>query len=194
MIKAIFRLIFRLFGWKMNPNIPPEVYQNCVVMAAPHTALSDAVFTIGAFTQAKMPVRFAVKKESNVFLLGPILKAAGALWIDRSPRNKGDGRRSYIEVMVELFETDGPHSLIIAPEGTRSLVTEWKSGAYQLAKAAGVPIALGYLDFPKKEAGIGPIIHPGEDMEADMKKIMAFYQTKTGKYPAKFSLDQRYAP
>ena len=194
MVKAVFRFLFRISGWKLNPNLPKEVFQNCVITAAPHTALRDAIFTIGAFSIGKLPARFAVKKESNTFLLGKILESAGGLWIDRSPRKKGDARRSYIEVMKELFENHNPTAMIIAPEGTRSLVKEWKSGFYQLAKAAKVPIVLGYLDYAKKEAGVWKVIHPSDDLEADMREIMTFYQDIQGKYPAKFSLDLRYAP
>lgn len=194
MVKAIFRLIFRLYGWKLNPNLPAEVFQNCVVTAAPHTALRDAVFMIGAFSIGKIPARFAVRKESNTFLLGKILESAGGLWIDRGPRKPGEERRSYLDVMKELFVKNNPTAMIIAPEGTRSLVEEWKSGFYYLAKAANVPIGLGYLDFEKKEAGVGKIIYPSDDIVADMRAIMAFYKDIKGKRPDQFMLDHRYAP
>jgi hypothetical protein len=42
---------------------------------------------------------------------------------------------------------------------------------------------LGYVDYLKKEAGIGPAIYPSGDIEADLEKIMAFYRTKQGKFP-----------
>lgn len=180
-------------GWKLNPNLPPEVFQNCVITAAPHTALRDAVFMIGAFSIGKIPARFAVKKESNTLVLGRILESAGGLWIDRSPREKGAERKSYIEAMQELFLSHNPTAMIIAPEGTRSLAKEWKSGFYHLAKAANVPIVLGYLDYEKKEAGAYHVIHPSDDQDADMQQIMTFYKDIKGKYPSKFILDQRYA-
>lgn len=147
---------------------------------------------IGAFSIGKIPARFAVKKESNVFLLGKILEAAGGLWIDRSPRKEGEQRRSYIDAMKDLFKHYEPTAMIIAPEGTRSLVKEWKSGFYHLAKAANVPIVLGYLDYKKKEAGAYHVIHLTDDMEYDMQRIMDFYKNIQGKYPTKFMLDQRY--
>lgn len=63
-----------------------------------------------------------------------------------------------------------------------------------MAKNAGVPIALGYMDYKNKVAGIGKVIWPTDNMESDMKKIMAYYQTITPCFPEKFLIDERYIP
>jgi len=65
-------------------------------------------------------------------------------------------------------------------------------GFYHVAKMAKVPITFGYLDFEKKLAGVGGVLHPTDNLEADMKKIMEFYKNIAPKHPEKFSLDQRY--
>ena len=80
----------------------------------------------------------------------------------------------------------------ITPEGTRSLRTKWKSGFYHLAKENNLPICFGYLDYKTKTGGIGGPIYTTDNKEKDMKKIMAFYKTKTPKNPENFSLDLRY--
>jgi hypothetical protein len=49
-----------------------------------------------------------------------------------------------------------------------------------------VPITLGYLDYAKKEGGIGKVIFPDGDMEGKMKEIMAFYFRTAPKHQAKF--------
>jgi len=74
----------------------------------------------------------------------------------------------------------------VPPEGTRSKVTQWKTGFYYIAQGAGVPIALGYLDFRKKEAGLSRMFQPSGDIAADMVEIQAFYAGITGKNPGKF--------
>jgi hypothetical protein len=51
---------------------------------------------------------------------------------------------------------------------------------------------LGYLDYKKKEAGVGKTIWPSDDLEKDMREIMAFYKTITPCHPELFSLDKRY--
>jgi len=97
-----------------------------------------------------------------------------------------------VDVMADIVKENDPIALVVTPEGTRARRTEWKSGFYHVAKQAGVPIALGYLDYKKKEAGIGPLVYPTDDIDADMAKIMAFYKGIHGKYPEDFSVDQRY--
>ena len=82
---------------------------------------------------------------------------------------------------------------MVTPEGTRSLRTKWKTGFYHTAAGAGVPIALGYLDYKNKEAGVGKIIYPSGDMKRDMKEIMDFYKNIPAKFPEKFSVDTEFA-
>ncbi|MFH1122214.1 MAG: hypothetical protein V1758_00985, partial [Pseudomonadota bacterium] len=73
--------------------------------------------------------------------------------------------------------------LVVPPSGTRRKVMYWKTGFYHIAQGANVPIVLGYLDYRRKVGGIGPVVHPTGNMEADMKIIQDFYADITGKYP-----------
>ena len=70
--------------------------------------------------------------------------------------------------------------IAIPPEATRGKVPYWRSGFYHIARAAQVPIALGFLDYRKQVGGIGPLIHPSGDMRADMDKIRIFYGPMRG--------------
>jgi hypothetical protein len=81
---------------------------------------------------------------------------------------------------------------MVTAEGSRSLCRQWKTGFYYVALTASVPIVLAYLDYEKKEAGIGKVIYPSGDIAADMKDIMLFYKDIKAKFPEKFSLDERY--
>ncbi len=62
---------------------------------------------------------------------------------------------------------------------------KWKTGFYHIATGANVPIVLGFLDYQRKVGGIGPVIYPTGDFEADIKTIRAFYDGIIGKYPDK---------
>ena len=73
--------------------------------------------------------------------------------------------------------------IMIAPDGTRKYVEKWKSGFYYIARRAEVPVILGYLDYKKKHAGVGPVYYPGEDLKAEMEKIQSFYRNVTAKHP-----------
>lgn len=62
-----------------------------------------------------------------------------------------------------------------------------------MAVQASVPIALAYMDYIKKETGVGKIIYPTVDIDKDMREIMAFYKDIKGKFAENFSLDERYS-
>jgi 1-acyl-sn-glycerol-3-phosphate acyltransferase len=187
----IAQTIFKIAGWKFVPNPDPAVNRS-VMIAAPHTSNWDLLYALAAFKLMNLPVRFTIKKEWMIFPVGPFLAYFGAIPIDRSPKVPGQPRKSMVEAMAEIFAGKSKISVMVTPEGTRSLRTEWKTGFYYVAKEAGVPIALGYLDYAKKEAGVGPLVYPSDNMEADMRKIMDFYAPIPGKFPEKFSVDVRY--
>lgn len=193
-------LIFRIWGksiiffsgWKVVWKDLRPVPEKCVVVAAPHTSNFDFVIARAAFEVLGIPVRFTIKKEWMGFPQGWLLGSLGAIAIDREPKN-ASGRVSNVEAMAALFSANEKLAILVTPEGTRSLRTEWKTGFYFVAKSAGVPLVLGYLDYKKKEAGIGKILFPGDDMEADMREIMAFYAGVSARFPEKFATDLRYS-
>ena len=193
MWKTLGRLALKMVGWKVKFPIPDES-QRCVMIAAPHTTNWDAILTRVAFMVLGIPVKIAIKDTwTKVPIIGAFVRGVGGLGINRSPKKEGQPRKSQIEQMAAFFTEHKDIALVIAPEGSRSLKTEWKMGFYHLAKLADVPIAYGYLDYKEKVAGVGGAIHPTDDLAADMKKIMAFYKTITPKYPDQYSVDQRYA-
>lgn len=191
MWKFFSRIAFSLFGWTMDKDISSDV-NRCVIIAAPHTSNWDLFFARLAFYLMDVPLRFTIKKEWLRFPFGPLTRAMGGIGIDRRPKVEGDPRKSMTEAMADLFTTHKRLAVMVTPEGTRSLRTEWKTGFYYVALTAGVPIALGYLDYARKHAGVGPIIHPTGDIDADMRKIMDFYRDIAPKHREKFSLDERY--
>ncbi|MEM1135861.1 MAG: 1-acyl-sn-glycerol-3-phosphate acyltransferase [Bacteroidota bacterium] len=188
-MKLLSKITFWLFGWRVNNKIPKEV-KHFVMIAAPHTSNWDLLFARGAFYIMDIPLRFTIKKEWVRFPLNLIMNPLGAIPIDRTPKNRGLKKRSMVNVMAELFKKYDELAILITPEGTRAKMTKWKTGFYRIAEEAGVPIALGYLDYPTKEAGIGKLIYTTGDFKKDMEAINAFYIEKTAKFPEKFSLHQ----
>ncbi len=175
--KLLSKLIFKVAGWRLEGNLTPE-NRRCVMVAAPHTSNWDFIYARAAFYLMDAPIRFTIKKEFMRFPFGGLLKAMGALPVDRSKNTK------MVDAMIKIIkETPGDMCVMVTPEGTRKYQPRWRRGFYYVAEGAGVPIVLGYLDYAKKEAGIGPTIYPSGDIEADMEKILAFYRTKTAKFP-----------
>ena len=87
--------------------------------------------------------------------------------------------------VVARFDEDIELRLAVPPEGTRGKVNYWKSGFYHIARAAHVPIGLSFLDFERRQTGIGLMLDPTGDVAADMDVIRAFYSDIKGRRPDK---------
>jgi 1-acyl-sn-glycerol-3-phosphate acyltransferase len=190
--KYIARLLLKLSGWTVNPTVPKEA-QYCVMIAAPHTTNWDAYYTRLAFYILDIPMKVAIKDFWTKPPLGWLIKPFGGIGINRKPEVKGEKRQSYVEAMAELIKNNNPIAMVIAPEGTRKLSKQWKTGFYHTAVEANVPITFGYLDYKNKEAGVGSFVHPTGNIEKDMKVIMDFYRNISGKFPEMFQVDERFA-
>jgi 1-acyl-sn-glycerol-3-phosphate acyltransferase len=178
-MKPFSKLIFWLAGWKLNYQKVPEL-KRCVIIAAPHTSNWDFIFARAAFFLMEIEMKFMIKKEFIRFPFGGILKKMGAIPIDRSKRT------NMVEATIQLFNERKNLVVMIPPEGTRGKVEKWKTGFYHTAVGAGVPIGLGYLDFKKKEAGIGQFFYPTGDIQVDFEIIRNFYKTITPEHPNLF--------
>ena len=191
----IFRWIFRKNKWTLNDSIRKEHDLNrCVMTAAPHTTNWDLVYCLAAFDMMQIPVKFTIKKEWFKFPLNLAIGPMGGIPIDRSPKSGGLKKRSMVDAMADLFEQREELCVLVTPEGTRKKRDKWRTGFYHTALKANVPIAIGYLDYAKREAGIADVFYPTGDINEDMKRLNRGYVGKTPKHPELFSFDKRYLP
>jgi 1-acyl-sn-glycerol-3-phosphate acyltransferase len=146
---------------------------------------------MATFAITRLRIRFTVKEEWMKFPFSLLMKPLGGIAINRSPRGPQNERPSFITAMAELFDANEELIILITPEGTRSKNEKWKTGFYHVAKAANVPILLGYTDYKNKLTGVCNPIYPS-DFETDMKTIMAFYKNIHPKFPEKFSVDTQF--
>jgi len=181
----------KLMGWETD-NHWPENLSQCVMIAAPHTSNWDALYARLALKALGVNVRLTIKDSYMQFPLGPFVRAMGGIGIDRRPKQAGEPRPSMVQVMTDLFKQHPELVMLVTPEGTRARQEQWKTGFYYVAVNAGVPIALAYMDYEQKKAGVGKIIHPTGNFEEDMAEIMDFYAGIQAKFPKEFSVDQRY--
>lgn len=177
MFMFIFGRLFRFFGWKLQGGIPKEV-GHCVLIGAPHTSNMDFMTCMGGFALLKIPLRLVIKKEVMFFPLNILMKRVGVLAIDRTPKEPGGKEISIVEGIINAIKETKEEQVVIAiaPEGTRKFVKKWKSGFYHVAVGAGVPLALGFVDYKKKIAGIDRIFYPTGDYKKDLKEIFEFYR------------------
>lgn len=164
--------------------------QHCVMVGAPHTSNWDFIYFLAAFDIMKIPVKFTIKKEWLKFPISLVMKPLGAVGIDRKPKTPGAEKLSMVDAMANMLIENKNMAIVVTPEGTRKAVKKWKTGFYRVALKANVPIALGYMDYAKKEAGVGKIVYPTGDMIADLTEIIAFYKNVTPKFPELNSVNQ----
>lgn len=174
---VISRIILFCHGWKVKGKLPDV--PKFVMIAAPHTSNWDFFYTVLVAFVIKARIYAMGKKSLTRGPLGIIMKWLGILPIDRSKSN------NLVELTIQQFNSSDKLIIIVPPSGTRNKVAYWKTGFYYIALGAGVPIALGFIDYGKKTGGIGPLFYPTGDIDADMKEIRKFYADIKGKYPEK---------
>lgn len=174
MLQKIAKRILSVCGWKTVGEIPPV--KKAVFIAAFHTSNWDGFWLIVYKFALNVKVTFLAKHTLFWWPLGPLLRKFGAIPIDRGHTH------STVQQLVESFRTEDHLYLALAPEGTRRWQPYWKSGFYQIARKANVPIVLAFIDYKKKEMGIGISIDPG-DPEKDIHRMRDFYRNVTPRHP-----------
>jgi len=184
-MKYLAQIILKLIGWKVNCQMVFN-FKKAVLVVAPHTSSLD--FWLGRLTfwYLNLPINFVIKKEYFKFPISNILKALGGIPIDRK---KSAGS---IEQIARYFDSNDKVFIAITPEGTRKFTKNWKMGFYYIALKAKVPIILCYVDYKKKECGMGHTIIPTGNIEEDLKILYNFYKGVNAKYPEKFNLSSMY--
>ena len=167
------RGIFARCGWRVAGEFPDV--PKLVLIAAPHSSNWDVVWGLLVKIGLRLDVHFIGKREAFFWPLGPILRAFGGIAIDRSAAH------GVVGAMREEFARRPGFWLAIAPEGTRKKVDKWKTGFWHIAREANVPILPVYFHYPEKTVGLGPLLQPGADIDADMAQIHAFYAPWQGK-------------
>jgi 1-acyl-sn-glycerol-3-phosphate acyltransferase len=186
-IKQRFALkILRWKGWKFTGETEAlqrwQDTQKCILIVAPHTALSDYIIGYISLTALGKKASFLIHKKFFFFPLNLILKVHGGIPVEMGKD------KEFVPQIIESFEKTNRMFLSITPEGTRKKVTRWRKGFYQLTQATNATLLLGALDYKKKHIILGNALNITDDFNADMKEIGKFYQDVSGKYPEKFSI------
>lgn len=182
-LRLLSNLIMRLFGWRVDGKVPN--LSKFIIIGAPHTSNWDFVLFLGIVFNLKLNVRYMGKAELFNNPFGWFFYWCGGVPVDRK---KSVG---LVEQMVEVCNQSEKFVLVIAPEGTRYHVNEWKHGFYHIAKSTNIPIVMAKVDGAHKTAHVGEVFHPGDDMEADMNAIKAAFNGMSGINPRK-KLKKKY--
>ncbi len=185
MFKLLSKFILTIAGWKVVGEYPYHLRKSIVIMA-PHTSMWDFVLGRLGFSVLNVPVKFLIKKEMFTFPIAGLLKAMGGIPVDRGKRN------NMVDYVSDLFDKYDDLVVVITPEGTRKYQDHWKKGFWFIAQKAKLPVVLGFLDYKKKEGGVGGLIlTPTDDFNADFEIIQDFYRKKSARHPEKFNLSPK---
>jgi 1-acyl-sn-glycerol-3-phosphate acyltransferase len=148
-----------------------------VVVFYPHTSNWD--FPIGLLGKWTVGIHFRWVGKDTLFR-GPwrgVFERWGGIPVNRRIST------GFIDQLAELIRREADCRIVIAPEGTRGRTDHWRSGFYHLALAAGVPVALAFIDYPTRRVGVGGFVELTGDRTADLARIAALYAGATGRRP-----------
>ena len=172
LLALVARVGLRLSGWRVEGQFPAD--SRYVLIGAPHTCNWDFPLALGVCFACNVKIYWMGKSSLFRGLAGPVMR-----WLGGIPVNR-DKPGGLVGQMITAFGRQPELVLAIPPEGTRSRVSEWKTGFYYIAQRAGVPVLPVYVDGARKVVGIAPLFYPTGDLEGDLPKIRAIYAGKQG--------------
>ena len=175
MTKLIARVFLAITGWRPEGRKPAA--KRYVLLAAPHTSNWDLVYLLALGLLFDIRVSWMGKHTLFRWPWGWLTRRVGGIPVRR------DRSSNMVDQMARVLERAESMALVVPAEGTRGYVPHWKSGFYHIARSAGVPIVMGYLDFARKRGGFGPELITTGDVAQDMDELRAFYADKVGKFP-----------
>ena len=168
-------------GWRVVFDGLPALQG--VVVAYPHTSNWDFPLAMLAKWSIGVPLHFWAKDSLfRIPLFGRWLAWLGGVAVQRT---SSAGVVGQVVAMFEQHRRDRQFFWLgLAPEGTRKATPGWRSGFYQTALRAGVPLGLAQLDYGNKQVVVSTFITLSGDEAADMARIAASYQGVRGCVPA----------
>jgi 1-acyl-sn-glycerol-3-phosphate acyltransferase len=173
------RLLARL-GWTVVfPGLPGR---QGIFVVYPHTSNWD--FFVGILVKWGwgLPAHFWAKHSLfRIPVVGPWLRRVGGIAVDRR------APQGIVAATAQRFEQAKAHDeffwLALTPEGTRAWRPKWRSGFYQLAMSAQVPVSLVSLDFGSKTLRMDTCVTLTGDPQVDEAFIRAHYAQVRGCRP-----------
>ena len=175
LLNRLVHRVFVLSGWKFAGGVPAD--PKFIVVGAPHTSNWDFLGFMAAMGAYRIRARYLGKHSLFRWPFGYFFRALGGIPVDR--RRPG----GIVGQVAEVFASSDELALVIAPEGTRSWAPSWKSGFLRMARASGVPVVPGILDWRTKTITLAPPISYEGDVTAFMDRIREAYSGAAGRRP-----------
>ncbi len=174
--RSLARAIFHGWGWKVTGPLPYDT-PKCIVVVYPHTSNWD--FPVGVLYRPSydMEINWVGKHTLFQGLMGPFMRWMGGRAVVRT------GNTKFVDAVAEVFRQNPVFRLCITPEGTRSKVTELKSGFHYLALAANVPIVWCAFHWDRKEMRWSEPFWPTDDYQESLNAFHDFFRGTVGYHP-----------
>lgn len=173
--EGLGRSVLKMFGWKITGAFPER--DKMVIAVAPHTSNWDFVIGLAVVFCLRLKISFMGKHTIFIPPFDRLLKRWGGIPIQRS---KSHG---VVEQLADKLKSSERMLLAVAPEGTRSKITHWKTGFLHIAKKAQVPVFLVALDYKKKEIQLGKMIEVDGTVEDALQNVYQFFASVPAKHP-----------
>ncbi len=175
LVNRIILMLYRWKGWTIEGALPKNL-KKYVIAGAPHTSNWDFVFFAGATKEEAIQPNFMGKHTLFEGVMKNFMLDMGGIPVDRTKRG------GTIEQMKAEFARRKELALVIAAEGTRTSDGKWKSGFYNIANAAAVPIVPAYADNEKMIIGFGEPMMPTGNYGEDLLKLAQWFRSKLPDY------------
>ena len=170
-VNRIIVFIYGWKGWKIEGALPRDI-KKYVIAGAPHTSNWDFVFFAGATKAEKIQPNFMGKHTLFKGILRNFMLDMGGIGVDRRKPGGAIGQ------VAEEFRRRKELALVIACEGTRKTDGKWKSGFYNIAQKAGVPIIPAFADNERMIIGFGEPFWPTGNYGEDLLKLAEWFRSK----------------
>ena len=170
-MNRIILVLYRWKGWKLDGHLPKQI-KKYVIAGAPHTSNWDFVFFAGATHEEKVQPNFMGKHTLFQGIMRNFMLDMGGISVDRRKS------ANTVDQMAEEFENRDELALVMAVEGSRTTDGKWKSGFYNIAHAAGVPIVPAYADNATRLVGFGEPLIPSGNYGEDLLKLAKWFRSK----------------
>ena len=177
---GLARWILARLGWQVLFEGLPS--KQGVIVVYPHTSNWD--FPIGLLAKWAIGIPVFFWGKDSLFtlpLLGRWMRWVGGLPVDRrSPQGVVESTAAQL---LQARAEDRLMWLALAPEGTRSLTSGWRSGYYRLCVQTGLPLGLADLDWGRRQVRVMDFVQLSGDPALDYAMLARHYDGVRGYHP-----------
>jgi 1-acyl-sn-glycerol-3-phosphate acyltransferase len=169
--------LLKLMGWRYSGTFP--CYSKMILAVAPHTSNWDFVLGLAVAFNLRLKISFFGKHNLFIPPFSYFLRYCGGIPIERSSQH------GVVDSMADKMRQAKSMLLCLAPEGTRSPISPWKTGFLHIAHKADVPVFLVAFDYKKKLIEFGPTHNISDNTQHELHRIYLHFEQVQGKYPEK---------